>query len=91
VASLQIAFSLTTTTGPRVFVLPVSVPAVHKLLANQRAKNSRVDARPEQPERVAWRILKDWVEAQLALIEADMATMDQVMLTYMRWDSDGML
>lgn len=31
---------------------------------------------------VAWRILKDWVEAQLALIETDMVKMEEVFLPY---------
>jgi hypothetical protein len=38
---------------------------------------------------VAWRVLKDWLEAQLALIEAGVADMSQVMLPYMRGD-DGL-
>lgn len=33
--------------------------------------------------RVAWRILKDWIEAQAAIIEAGMATFDDVLLPYM--------
>ena len=32
--------------------------------------------------RVAWRILKDWVEAQLALIETGMVSVEQVFLPY---------
>lgn len=37
----------------------------------------------EQAQRVAWRIVKDWVEAQVALIQTEMVTLDQVMLPYM--------
>ena len=36
-----------------------------------------------QTERVAWRIMKDWVEAQMAILEAGMVTLDQVFLPYM--------
>ena len=36
-----------------------------------------------QAERVAWRVLKDWLEAQLALIEAGVADMAEVMLPYL--------
>jgi hypothetical protein len=32
--------------------------------------------------KVAWRIIKDWVAAQLALIEAEQATLAQVFLPY---------
>jgi len=35
-----------------------------------------------QSVRTAWRIVKDWVEAQMALIETHMATTQQVFLPY---------
>ena len=41
----------------------------------------------EQAQRVAWRIVKDWLEAQLAIIETEMVTLDQVMLPYMQGDN----
>ena len=41
---------------------------------------------PEHAERVAWRIVKDWLEAQLAIIRTEMVTLDQVMLPYMVGD-----
>lgn len=92
-----IAFALPTPAGTRLFNLPVNVPAVAKLLADQREgrngydRNGRVDARPEQAERVAWRVTRDWLLAQLAIIEAQMATLDQIMLPYMQWDADRTL
>lgn len=92
-----IAFALPTPTGVHLFHLPVNVLAVKKLLVNQKAgsngyaKNTRVDDRPEQAERVAWRVVRDWLMAQLAIIEAEMATMDQVMLPYMQWNADHTL
>jgi hypothetical protein len=36
----------------------------------------------EQAARIAWRIVKDWVEAQLAIIEAEMASRPEVFLPY---------
>lgn len=35
-----------------------------------------------QAIRTAWRIIKDWVEAQLALVEVNMVTVPQVFLPY---------
>ena len=35
-----------------------------------------------QAERIAWRIAKDWLEAQLALIETGMVELPQVFLPY---------
>ncbi len=36
----------------------------------------------EQAQRVAWRIVKDWVEAQMAIVEAQLADMAEVFLPY---------
>src|SRR4051812_20246425 len=36
----------------------------------------------EQALRVSWRIIKDWVEAQLAIVATRMVTLDQVFLPY---------
>lgn len=45
----------------------------------QEERQSRVR---EQAVRVAWRIVKDWVEAQMALVETRMVTTQQVFLPY---------
>lgn len=36
----------------------------------------------EQAYRVAWRIIKDWVQAQLAIVESEQASMAEVFLPY---------
>lgn len=36
----------------------------------------------EQALRVAWRILKDWVEAQMALLDAEQAELAEIFLPY---------
>jgi muconolactone delta-isomerase len=83
-----LTFVVDTNYGKRAFTLPVNADAVERVMRRdakvpQRLKNTA------QARRVAWRILKDWVEAQLAIIETEMATLDQVMLPYMEGD-DGM-
>jgi hypothetical protein len=35
-----------------------------------------------QALRVAWRIVKDWIEAQMALLETEMVKMEQIFLPY---------
>lgn len=52
--------------------------AVHAVLTRQKVKCDR-----EQAERVAWRIVKDWVEAQMAILESEMVQMDEIFLPYM--------
>jgi hypothetical protein len=37
----------------------------------------------EQAERVAWRIIKDWVEAQMAILDTQMVKMEEVFFPYM--------
>jgi hypothetical protein len=81
-----ISFEVETGFGVRHFELPVNGPAVRTVLEEQRVERRYRTA--EQAERVAWRITKDWVEAQLAIIQTDMVTLDQVMLPYMLVD-DG--
>lgn len=88
-----------TLTGSRAFTLPVNVEGVHALLVRQeRAGEFRKLRRaagtyssPEHAARVAWRVLKDWTEAQLAIIEAGMATLEQVMLPYLHVDGETTL
>jgi hypothetical protein len=82
-APAGIAFTMMTDYGMREFELPVRTDGVLKVLAEQRRTNSRVKATPEQAARVGWRIAKDWLEAQSALIDAELATLDEVMLPYM--------
>lgn len=88
-----LSFKLGTPHGVRAFTLPVDIDAVHRLLLDQvRTGDITRDRRraetPEHAARVAWRVLKDWLAAQLALIEAQMATLDQVMLPYLHVDGD---
>jgi hypothetical protein len=77
-----VAFIAPTPFGPREFTLPVHVDKVLMVLRRQRVQPKYQT--PEQAERIAWRIVKDWIEAQLAIIDTEMVTIDQVMLPYMR-------
>lgn len=86
-----LSFALAGPHGMRAFLLPVDVGAMQKLLDRQWAdsKIQRRYATPEQAERVAWRVVKDWLAAQLALVQAQMASLDQVMLPYLVMDDAG--
>lgn len=81
-----IGFTVDTLHGTRAFTLPVDARRVLAVLERDRV-NSRFQTE-EHAERVAWRILKDWLEAQLAIIATEMVTLDQVMLPYMH-SNDG--
>jgi len=73
-----LSFMVDTPAGPRGIRLPANVDAVHAVLIRQKVKSDR-----EQAERVAWRILKDWVEAQMAILESEMVELDEIFLPYM--------
>ena len=75
---IALSFMIDTPLGPRGVRLPANVDAVHKVLARQKVKCDR-----DQAERVAWRIVKDWVEAQMAILESEMVQMDEIFLPYM--------
>jgi len=62
------------------FKLPTAWQPVLETLKRQNV--SRTLQTPEQALRVAWRITKDWVAAQLAIIETRMVTTAQVFLPY---------
>lgn len=62
------------------FKLPTAWEPVQATLKKQRV--SPKYQTPEHALRVAWRITKDWVEAQLAIIETQMVTTVQVFLPY---------
>lgn len=50
---------------------------------NPRNRNrSQIDDSRDQAERVAWRIVKDWLAAQLAILETEMVDVQQVFLPY---------
>jgi hypothetical protein len=86
-----LSFSLKTPHGARNFTLPVNINGIQRVLARANKdgqlrsdghKNARLEGR-EHATRVAWRVVKDWLEANLALIAAQMATIDEVMLPYL--------
>jgi hypothetical protein len=62
------------------FALPCNYRGV--LRAMEKAKVTRSLCTEEQALRVSWRIIKDWVQAQMAIVEADVAGMAEVFLPY---------
>ncbi len=66
---------------PLAIRLPCNVEGVYKSLCNAKGVPSSKRTR-EQARRVAWRILKDWLEAQLALFQVGQAEIAQVLMPY---------
>ena len=63
------------------FRLPCDWKPVLEILKRD-PKVPRKDTTEVQAVRVAWRIVKDWVEAQMALVETKMASTQEVFLPY---------
>ena len=92
-----LSFRLFTAGGDRDFVMPVNIDGVWKLLQDatypasmHKSGQVRTYLTREHAERVAWRVIRDWLEAQLALIAAGMASLDQVMLPYLQVESGSL-
>jgi hypothetical protein len=81
-------FQIMTAHGMQAYALPVNVDGTYNAL--QKAARARripqSKATREQAQRTGWRVIKDWLEAQLALIEAGVADMSEVMLPWMLVD-----
>lgn len=73
-----IAFAVETPLGLRGFSLPANMDGVKAVMIRQKVKVS-----DEQVERTAWRNIRDWVLAQMAIVEAGMVQLDEVFLPYM--------
>ncbi len=64
--------------------LPCRVEKVLAVLQRQY-KTGKVDKRyttKEHAQRVAWRIVKDWIEAQLAIVQSEMVDVTEVFMPY---------
>lgn len=63
------------------FSLPARYQGVLHAMKNDRKVPRRL-VTDEQAVKVSWRIIKDWVEAQMALVEAELAELAEVFLPY---------
>ena len=81
------SFRVMTAHGVIFFRMPAQMDGVFNALCKDSKVPKRLQTR-EQASRVAWRILKDWIESQLAIIEAGMAELVEVFLPYAQ-DASG--
>lgn len=75
---IGVMFGIETLDGPRGFCLPANVDGVRSAFARQKVK-----APAGQAERTAWRNVRDWIMAQMAIIEAGQVDMIEVFFPYM--------
>lgn len=77
----SLSFIVETPYGDMPIRLPINAKAVLKVLEEQRVPPRY--ANYQQAVRIAWRIVKDWVRAQMAILETEMVKMEQIFLPYM--------
>ena len=63
--------------------MPVKAAECLRVLEKEKAAGGKnIKATRVQAERVAWRILKDWLEAQMALLDVNMVSLQEIFLPY---------
>ena len=77
----SMSFRIATPRGVVAFRLPANTDGVFRALCKDSRVPKRLKTR-QQAANVAWRVLKDWIEAQLAIVEAEMADVMEVFLPY---------
>lgn len=80
-----IAFMVSVNGFSMAFRLPAQVEACEKVLKSEvrRPKPDTFKRIVKQAERTAWKIVADWVDAQMAMIELSQVEFLQVFLPYM--------
>lgn len=83
-----LSFLIDTGTAQIPVRLPVRIEECYKILVQEKKNGTKnIKATKEQAERVAWRILKDWVEAQMALLDIQMVKFEEIFLPYIESDN----
>jgi hypothetical protein len=67
------------------FRLPARIDQVEKVLRSnvKRPRRGTLDKIKEQALRTAWKIISDWVDSQMALVELQQAELAEIFMPYM--------
>ena len=86
----SLSFLIDTGNGNVPVKLPVRLDDVLQVLTEQKKAHPKanIKATREQANRVAWRILKDWIEVQMALLDMKMVKFEEIFLSYIE-TADG--
>lgn len=86
----SLSFLIDTGNGNIPVKLPVRLDDVLQVLTEQKKAHPKanIKATREQANRVAWRILKDWIEVQMALLDMQMVKFEEIFLSYIE-TADG--
>lgn len=91
-----LSFRLETPRGVLTYVLPVNIDGMRKVLTRANFDSLHTTAATvakyrtrEHAARVAWRVVRDWLDAQLALVAAEIVQIDEVMIPYLAIGEGG--
>lgn len=83
-----LSFTIDYNGRPLNFLLPSNYKGVLECLKrDKRVPNSSKNS--DQALRTSWRILKDWTEAQLAMVQSNLASIQEVFMPYMIINMEG--
>jgi hypothetical protein len=79
-----LSFCMVTKYGPMRFDMPLRVEALFQMLQTERRRqrDQHVEQDRERADRIAWRQLLRWLEAQLGLMDMGMAEDAEVFMPY---------
>src|SRR6266571_3079157 len=85
-----ISFRITGKFGMLTYRLPAKVQQVYQVLVRSKKIERRYKTM-EQAARVSWRIILNWLEAQLAFLETEQVDLEQLFLAYVQQEDGAML
>lgn len=85
---IALSFTINHMGQPLNFLLPCNHEGVLNCLKKDR-KIPKASKTSEQALRTSWRIIKDWVEAQLAIVDAEISTMPEAFMPRLIINANG--
>jgi len=83
---ISVSFMVTIDNNNIPFKLPIDLNAwialLNKAVNEDRKLPFRYADDSEQARRIGWRVIRDWIDAQMALVETKTVKLDQVFLPY---------
>ena len=76
----SLAFQVDGPAGPLSIKLPVDLKATLRVMERDGLQQRYLTE--DHAYRVSWRIVKDWLEAQMALLDTEMVKLEQIFLPY---------
>ena len=86
-----LAFAIQTKRGELPIKLPAKIPRILMMFDKEVSKGllpNRYSGDKEQAFKVGWRIIKDWIDAQLTLIKLELSKPEEIFLPYI-WDGEN--